>query len=164
MAMKDALLPEFDHEMAVTRKVLSRVPDDKLGWRPHPKSMTFGRLATHVAEIPGWVKETLTTDGIDMGADYKPVDVTSRAELLAKFEKMVAVARALIESTPDAQYFTPWTFRSGGKEVFTMPKAAVYRGFVLSHMIHHRAQLAVYLRLNDIPVPSMYGPSADEPV
>jgi uncharacterized damage-inducible protein DinB len=148
--------------MAVTRKVLARVPDDKLGWKPHPKSMTFGRLATHVAEIPGWVKEALTTDGIDMGADYKPVDLASRAELLAKFDKMVAVARALIESTPDAQYFTPWTFKAGGQEVFTMPKAAVYRSFVISHMIHHRAQLAVYLRLNDIPVPSMYGPSADE--
>ncbi len=162
MAMKDALLPEFDHEMAVTRKVLSRVPDDKLGWKPHPKSMTFGRLATHVAEIPGWVKETLTTDGIDIGADYKPTDLTSRAELLETFEKMVAVARSLIESTPDAQYFTPWTLRAGGQEVFTMPKAAVYRSFVLSHLIHHRAQLAVYLRLNDVPVPSIYGPSADE--
>lgn len=162
MAMKDALLPEFDHEMAVTRKVLSRVPDEKLGWKPHPKSTSFGRLAMHVAEIPGWVKETLTTEGIDLGGDYKLDEPASRAEVLAKFDKMVGVARSVIESTPDAQYFTPWTLKASGKEVFTMPKAAVYRGFVMSHLIHHRAQLSVYLRLNDVPVPSIYGPSADE--
>ena len=162
MAIKDALLPEFDHEMAVTRKVLSRVPDDKLGWAPHPKSMTFGRLATHVAEIPGWVKETLTTDGIDMGGDYKPNELPSRAEVLAKFDKMVAVARPLLESAADAQFMETWTLKAGGQAIFTLPKAAVYRGFVMNHLIHHRAQLSVYLRLNDIPVPSIYGPSADE--
>lgn len=162
MAMKDALLPEFDHEMAVTRKVLDRVPDDKLGWSPHAKSMSFGRLATHVAELPSWVKETLTRDGIDLTGEHGSEPLTSRAAILAKFDAMVAAARPLIESASDAQFSAPWTLRSGGHEVFTMPRFAVLRSFVLSHAIHHRAQLALYLRLNDIPVPSIYGPSADE--
>ncbi len=162
MAMKDALLPEFDHEMAVTRKVLARVPDDRIGWAPHAKSMTFGRLATHVAEIPGWVKETLTRDGIDMGGDHGSKPLKTQAEILATFDRMVAAARPLIESATDAGLAAPWTLKSGGHEVFTMPKFAVLRSFVLSHAIHHRAQLALYLRLNDIPVPSIYGPSADE--
>jgi uncharacterized damage-inducible protein DinB len=124
--------------------------------------MTFGRLATHLAEIPGWVKETLTLDGIDMGGDYKPEVLTTREQVVAKFDRMVAVARPLIESATDAQLSAPWTLKSDGQVMLTMPRFAVLRGFVLSHLIHHRAQMTVYLRLNDVPVPSIYGPSADE--
>jgi uncharacterized damage-inducible protein DinB len=162
MAPNNIPLSEFDHEMAVTRKVLSRIPENKFGWAPHVKSMTLGRLATHLAEIPGWVKETLTLDGIDMGGDYKPEVLTTREQVVAKFDRMVAVARPLIESATDAQLSAPWTLKSDGQVMLTMPRFAVLRGFVLSHLIHHRAQMTVYLRLNDVPVPSIYGPSADE--
>ena len=163
MAIAEFLLPEFDHEMAVTRKVLARVPDGKFDWAPHPRSMTFGRLATHVARLPGWVKDTLTRDGLDLGAEHRGEPLATRAAILETFDEMVAAARPLIASATDAQLAAPWTLTSGGQEVFTMPKLAVLRSFVFNHTVHHRAQLGVYLRLNDIPVPSMYGPSADEP-
>lgn len=162
MAIKDALLPEFDHEMQVTRKVLARVPDGRFGWKPHDKSMTLGRLATHIAQIPGWVKETLVQDGIDMGGDFKPTDLATRDEVLASFDKLVAVARPLIDQATDAQFMAPWTLKNKGQEVFTMPKISVVRAWVFNHTVHHRGQLSVYLRLNDVPVPSIYGPSADE--
>jgi uncharacterized damage-inducible protein DinB len=164
MAIKDALLPEFDREMAVTRKVLARVPEDKFGWKPHEKSMTLGRLAGHLAEIPGWVKESLTRDSLDMGGEHAPDELTTREAVLAKFDKMVAVARPLIEAATDAQFMAPWTLKNKGKDVFTMPKIAVVRGWVFSHSIHHRGQMSVYLRLTGVPVPAIYGPSADEPI
>jgi uncharacterized damage-inducible protein DinB len=162
MAIKDALLPEFDHEMAVTRKVLARVPDGKFGWKPHDKSMTIGRLATHLAQIPGWMKETLVKDGIDIGGEFKAEELTTRDEVLATFDKMVATARPLLDGATDAQFMAPWTLKHNGQELFTMPKIAVVRAWVFSHAIHHRGQMSVYLRLNDVPVPSIYGPSADE--
>jgi uncharacterized damage-inducible protein DinB len=162
MAIKDALLPEFDHEMQVTRKVLARVPDGKFGWKPHDKSMTLGRLATHLAQIPGWMKETLTQDGIDMGGDFKMEEATTRDQVLAMFDRMVGVARPLLEAATDAQFMAPWTLKHKGQEVSTMPKIAVVRAWVFSHTVHHRGQMTVYLRLNDVPVPSVYGPSADE--
>ena len=112
MAIKDALLPEFDREMAVTRKVLARVPEDKFGWKPHEKSMTLGRLAGHLAEIPGWVKESLTRDSLDMGGEHAPDELTTREAVLAKFDKMVAVARPLIEGASDAQFMAPWTLKN----------------------------------------------------
>jgi uncharacterized damage-inducible protein DinB len=162
MAIKDVLLPEFDHEMGVTRKVLERVPEDKFGWQPHEKSMTLGRLAGHLAEIPGWTKETLVKNELDMGGDYTPDIPKTRADVLAKFDKMVAAAREIIGSTSDAEFMAPWTFKNKGQVVFTMPKAVVLRGFVLNHNVHHRGQMSVYLRLTGVPVPSIYGPSADE--
>jgi uncharacterized damage-inducible protein DinB len=162
MAIKDALLPEFDHEVQVTRKVLARIPEGKFGWKPHDKSMTLGRLAGHLAEIPGWVKETLTKDSLDMGGDHTSDVPTTREDVLAKFDKMVAVARPLLDSATDAQFMSPWTLKNKGQDLFTMPKIAVVRAWVFSHMIHHRGQMSVYLRLNDVPVPSIYGPSADE--
>ncbi|HEY3382677.1 MAG TPA: DinB family protein [Vicinamibacterales bacterium] len=163
MAIKDALLPEFDHEMALTRKVLARVPDGKFGWKPHDKSMTLGRLAGHLAEIPGWVKETLTLDSLDMGGDHTSDIPATREAVLAKFDKMVAVARPLIDAATDAQFMSPWTLKNKGQDLFTMPKVAVVRAWVFNHNVHHRGQMSVYLRLNDVPVPSIYGPSADEP-
>jgi uncharacterized damage-inducible protein DinB len=162
MPMKDALLPEFDHEMAVTRKVLERIPENRFDWAPHPKSMTLGRLAGHLSEIPGWVKETLTLDSIDLPGTYTPEIPTTRAQVLDRFEAGVKVARPLLEAATDALLLSMWTMKSQGHEVFSAPKAAVLRSFVLSHLVHHRGQMSVYLRLNDVPVPSIYGPSADE--
>jgi uncharacterized damage-inducible protein DinB len=166
MAMKDALLPEFDQEMANTRKSLERVPEDKLGWKPHPKSGTMGWLATHVASLPSWATETMANDSLDLapnGVPHAPtVPAKSREELLALFDKNVAAGRAAIAGASDEQFFKPWSLLSNGKTLMTMPRAAVLRGFVMNHLIHHRAQLGVYLRLNDVAVPGLYGPSADE--
>jgi len=162
MALKDALLPEFDHEMALTRKVLERVPEDKFAWAPHEKSMTLGRLAGHISEIPGWVKEALTKDCIDIGGDFKPDIPTTRSQVLDKFDKLVGVARPLLDGATDAQFMSTWTLKSKDQEMFSAPKAAVLRSFVFSHLIHHRGQMSVYLRLAGVPVPAIYGPSADE--
>jgi uncharacterized damage-inducible protein DinB len=168
MPMSQALLPEFDHEMANTRKALERVPEDKFGWKPHEKSMTLGRLATHVAELSGWVPTTLESESFDFappGAPpFQPKTAGSRAELLEVFDKNVAAARAAIGAASDAQWMAPWSLLQGGRTIFSMPRIAVLRSMVMNHTIHHRGQLAVYLRLNDVPVPALYGPSADEQV
>jgi uncharacterized damage-inducible protein DinB len=166
MAIVDALLPEFDHEMANTRKVLERVPDDRLGWRPHPKSYTMGELATHVARLPTWATMTVQHDELDMAPGGKPLpreaEAKSRAELLSIFDESVKKARPALASTSDAAIVKNWSLKSNGATLLSMPRIAVLRGFVMNHSIHHRAQLGVYLRLNDIPVPALYGPSADE--
>jgi uncharacterized damage-inducible protein DinB len=162
MAIKDALLPEFDHEMQVTRKVLARVPDGKFDWKPHDKSMSFGRLAGHLAEIPGWVKESLMQDGVDIGGGFTPKVFTTRDEVLARFDALVTSGRSMLDAATDAQFMAPWTLKDKGQEIFTLPKVAVIRAWVLNHTVHHRGQMSVYLRLNDLPVPAIYGPSADE--
>lgn len=163
MSIAQSLLPEFDHEFATLRKTLERVPEGKGDFAPHPKSMPMGRLAGHLAELGGWVNSTLEADELDFGKmDYKPFIPGSTAELVAKLDATVAKARAVLAATSDADMMKPWTLRSGEQVYFTMPKVAVLRSFVMNHMIHHRAQLGVYLRLNDVPVPSTYGPSADE--
>jgi uncharacterized damage-inducible protein DinB len=166
MAIRDALLPEFDQEMATTRKMLERVPEDKPTWKPHEKSMPMGRLAAHIAELPGWAATSLTMDSFDFappGAPpMQPAQMTSRAQLLELFDKSAATARAAIAAAADEEYAKPWSLKRGGHVLFTLPKGAVLRSFALSHVIHHRAQLGVYLRLNNIALPSTYGPSADE--
>jgi uncharacterized damage-inducible protein DinB len=166
MPISEAVLPEFDHEMANTRKTLERIPEDKFGWKPHEKSMTLGRLATHVAEIPGYIQEILQTESFDFappGAPpYQPMTAGSRAEVLELFDRNRGAARAAIAAPGDAQWMVPWTLLNGGTVVFSLPRFAVLRGMVMSHIVHHRAQLGVYLRLNDIAVPALYGPSADE--
>ena len=166
MAIKDGLLPEFDQEMANTRKTLERFPEDKSTWKPHEKSMTMGRLAGHIAELPSLVVPALTTDSLDFsppgGTPTKPTIATSRADLLALFDKNVAAARAAIATVSDESLMKPWTLLSGGRKIFTLPRGAVIRSMFMNHVIHHRAQFGVYLRLNDIAVPSIYGPSADE--
>ena len=162
MPISQALLPEFDQEMAGTRKTLERVPEDKFGWKPHEKSMALGRLAHHLAEIPGWAKPTLEQDSLDFSGPYQPPPVGTREQILELFDKNVAEARALIGAASDERLAQPWSLSSNGKTLFTMPRAAVLRGMIISHMIHHRAQLGVYLRLNEAPVPALYGPSADE--
>lgn len=158
-----AFLAEMDNEAKVARECLARVPADKFDWKPHEKSMTMGRLAVHVAEMFGWTKETLTQDVLDFAtADFTPFEPSTTEQLLAFFDDHVAKAKAILAATPDDTFFTEWTMRNGEQVYFTMPKVAVMRSFVMNHIIHHRGQLSVYLRLNDIPVPSIYGPSADE--
>jgi uncharacterized damage-inducible protein DinB len=166
MSISESLLPEFDHEMANTRKVLERVPDDKLDWKPHEKSYAMSELATHLSNIPSWVASTIGQDALDLAPPGAPpfrVElVKSGQEAQEKFDRNVAAARAAIAGASDEQFFRPWSLLKGGETLMTLPKMAVIRSFVLNHTIHHRAQLGVYLRLNDVPVPSIYGPSADE--
>lgn len=167
MSIAQSLLPEFDHEMAVTRKLLALVPEGKNDWRPHPRSMTLGRLAGHLAELPGWCVVTLKQTELDFapvgGPSFEPGIFTTRTGTLKTFDDNVAAARAALAVTADPDFMVPWSLKSGGKTLMTMPRIAVVRSFVLNHSIHHRAQLGVYLRLNEIPVPGSYGPSADEP-
>lgn len=166
MSIAESLLPEFDHEMANTRKTLERIPDNKLDWKAHPKSNTIGWVGGHLAELPSWVEMTLTKSSLDInppgGEPFKPFRPTGRKQILETFDKNVATARKAIQATPDAEFLKPWSLLSGGATIFTMPRIGVLRSFVMNHSIHHRAHLCVYLRLNDIPVPALYGPSADE--
>jgi uncharacterized damage-inducible protein DinB len=164
--ISQGMLPEFDMEMGNTRKTLERVPEGKGTFAPHPKSMPMARLAGHLAEIPLWGAMTLAQDEFDMnppgGVPYKSLEMTSRQAMLDAFDEQVKKARAALAATTDAQMMKPWTLKNGGNTIMSMPRIAVLRGFVMNHMIHHRAQLGVYLRMNGAPVPSIYGPSADE--
>ena len=166
MAIREALLVELAMETAATRKVLARVPEDKLDWKPADKSMTMGRLATHLAENPSWGVHTLTMDELDInppgGEPYKPVELGSVAEIVELFDANVAKLMATLEATSDDEFRRPWTLKNAGEEIFTEPKIGVLRGMVMNHSIHHRGQLSVYLRLNGVPLPAIYGPSADE--
>ena len=166
MRYAEAILPEFDDEMAKTRNVLERVPEDKLGWRAHPKSNTIGWNANHLAEIPGWVEATLTLPSLDFapvgGEPYQSPVLATRREILELFDRNVAAARRAIAATSDEEMKEQWSCLQAGTHLFTMPRAAVIRTFLLNHLIHHRAILCVYLRLNDIPIPDLYGPSGDE--
>ena len=166
MSLSQSLLPEFDHEMANTRKVLERIPEDKLNWKVHERSNTLGWVGMHLAEIPGWANVTLNQDSLDVapvgGQPYRTPAYTSRQDILDRFDKNVAAARAVIAAAADEQFMKPWSLLKGGQTVFTATRGAVLRSFILSHNIHHRAHLCVYLRLNEVPVPALYGPSADE--
>ena len=166
MALNQALLPEFDHEMANTRKTLERVPEDKFAWKPHEKSFSMVGLATHLATLPSWAAITIDKDSIDIAPVGEPPPRSEPAksveDLLAKFDSNVAAARAALAGASDEDLLKTWTLLSGGKTIFTLPRIAALRSFVMNHNVHHRAQLGVYLRLNDVPVPSIYGPSADE--
>jgi uncharacterized damage-inducible protein DinB len=166
MTISQSLLPEFDQEMASTRKTLERVPDDKLTWKPHEKSMPMGRLAGHLAELCGWAVDTIQRDVLDFrpvnGPPFQPLIPTSNKHLLDEFDKLAAASREAIAGASDDHLMKPWSLASGGNVIMTLPRVVVLRTFVMNHVIHHRAQLGVYLRLNDIPVPSVYGPSADE--
>jgi uncharacterized damage-inducible protein DinB len=161
-----ALQQEFETEMANTRACLERVPDAALDFQPHPKSMTMRKLANHIAELPTWVSGTLCADEFDMdppgGPKFETPDHGSRQALLESFDHNVAEAKASLAKATEAQLDSPWTLKNAGHELFTMPKGAVLRTWVLSHVIHHRAQLGVYLRLKDVALPQVYGPTADD--
>jgi uncharacterized damage-inducible protein DinB len=167
MPISQSLLPEFDQEMANTRKMLERVPDANFAWKPHEKSMSMERLATHCAEIPSWIVATLELTELDLAPVGKPpmqpTKCANTAEVLATFDKHVTAARTLLEKASDEHLMQTWSLLLGGRNLFTMPRTAVLRSFCMNHLIHHRAQLGVYLRLNNVPVPGMYGPSGDEP-
>lgn len=164
MPLLDALLPEFDREMGLTRRALERVPDGQFEFKPHPTSVTLGRLAEHLTEMAHWATITMTQDGIEMTKQRPPdyVRPATRDAVLAQFDSYLKEGRGNLLNKTDAQFAAPWTLKAGGKEVFTMPKAAVMRNFVMNHMIHHRGQLLVYLRMLGVAVPSIYGPSGDE--
>lgn len=161
MTIAESLLPEFDLEMANTRKILAAVPDAALDWTPHPKSMTLGALATHIVNLAHWMRITAESDGLDLATNPPSTPFASRDALLAAFDAGVPAARAALAGCADAQMMAPWTLRAGPRVVFTLPRAAVIRTSVLSHMIHHRGQLSVYLRLQDVALPEIYGPTAD---
>lgn len=157
------LIAELEQEAATTRKVLERVPADKFDWKPHEKSMPMGRLAVHVAEMHGWTKPTVEDPELDFAKmDYKPFEPKTTEELVAHLDKNVNEAIEVLKTISDDGWHDEWSLRNGEQVYFTIPKIAVMRGMVLNHIVHHRGQLSVYLRLNDIPVPAMYGPSADE--
>ena len=164
MTIAELLLPEVEQEMATTRRVLERVPDDKLAWKPHDRSWSMGVLASHIVNSVKWTDYTMNQTEFDLGGvapDELNRAAKNRAELLAWFDANAASARQALGKS-DADYFVPWTLKQGEREFFTMPRYNCIRSYLLNHIVHHRAQLAVYLRLNDIPVPAMYGPSADE--
>jgi uncharacterized damage-inducible protein DinB len=166
MKICDALLPEFDIEMATTRKCLARIPKDKFSFKPHPKSFDMGALAVHIATTLDWGVTTIESDSFDYapegGAPYVPPVAKDNAELLAMFDSASAKFRAALAVAKDDALMAPWSLLAGGKTIFTMPRVAVLRGMIFNHIVHHRGQLSVYLRLCDIPVPAIYGPSADE--
>jgi len=161
MAINVTLLAEYDQEIATTRNLLRRVPGKDAAWKPHPKSASLGELAVHVATVCSWVAPTMGTAELDLSTVPHPAPFTTLEELLAVFEKAAAEGRAALASASDADFALPWTLKGGGRTYFTLPRAAVLRSFVLSHLIHHRAQLGVYLRLRDVPLPPCYGPTAD---
>ena len=162
MTFSQTLLPEFDQEMENTRKLLELVPDGKFDFKPHPKSMSLGQLATHVAQIPEWAATTLDVELLEFGSDFKPPLAKTPAELLQMFDKGVADARKKISAATETDWQKIWTLKFNGQTMFSMPRTAVMRSTIMNHMIHHRAQLGVYLRLNEIAIPGMYGPSADD--
>lgn len=166
MSMKDSILPEFDMEMDATRRTLERIPDEKFNWKPHDKSGTLGWIAGHVATLPQWAAMTMQVDSFDLAPVGAPPLVqskpASRKEVLDAFDKYRAEARAALAAGDDAHYAKPWALLMGGKQLFSEPRSAVLRRMVFNHLIHHRGQLTVYLRLLNIPVPALYGPSADE--
>ncbi|MDB5230500.1 MAG: hypothetical protein JWN76_1305 [Chitinophagaceae bacterium] len=162
MRISRSLQGEFENEMSNTRKILERVPQNP-DWKPHEKSMSLGRLSTHIAEIPTWITMTLATEELDWSKfDYKPFAAESNEALLKFFDKNVEDARTTILTAADEAFLADWTMRNGDQVYFTMPKVAVVRTFAMNHLIHHRAQLTVYLRLLNVPLPQLYGPTADE--
>ena len=164
MKLNEPIIAEMEQEGTATRKALERVPADKFSWKPHEKSMTLGQLASHVAEIATWTGATINQDELDFAkAGYKPFEPKTTEELVEFYDKnQEGALKVLRENATDENLMGMWSLKDGEKTYMTMPRIAVMRGFVLSHLIHHRAQLGVYLRLLDLPLPSTYGPSADE--
>jgi uncharacterized damage-inducible protein DinB len=166
VSLNDLLLSELDEEIAASRAVLERVPEDKLDWRPHERSMPLGRLATHLAELLMWATKAIELDELDIappGAPPKtPTVADSVPEILALLEEQASAIRAALPTISEEDLMKPWTLKAGGRIIMTQSKYEIVRRFVINHMVHHRGQLTVCLRLNGIPVPSTYGPSADE--
>lgn len=161
--LNQPILSELQHEAAQTKKMLEKVPYDHFDWNPHQKSMNLGRLAAHVAELPGWITMIVTTGELDFSTfDYKPYKAKSTEDLAQFFNQNVQQALEALQGTSDETLLAPWTLRNGEHIIFTLPRIAAIRSMAMNHLIHHRGQLSVFLRLLDIPIPGMYGPSADE--
>lgn len=160
MTISEILLPEFEQEMATTRRLLERVPSDKGKWKPHEKSFPLAHLAQLVANMPGWVTNALKTTELNLG-DYPGYSYETTETLLAAFDKHVREASQALTESKEADYEVPWSLKWGDKVLLTLPRAAIVRQNI-SHLVHHRGQLTVYLRLLDVPIPSIYGPTADE--
>ena len=162
MTIIDGLLAELEQEAATTRRVLERIPQEHLSWRPHPKSMSLGQLAHHVAVVPGLVAETAALDIVPRRPEFIHPEPATAAELVPKLVESVAKARSLLGSYDDAKMSATWRLQNGGQDLLVMPRVAFVRAIMLNHWYHHRGQLLVYLRLLNLPVPSVYGPTADE--
>ena len=167
MSIAESLLPEFDRETGLTRQLLGRVPNDKASWKPHPKSFSLGDLSLHIANLLTWAVSTMKQTEFDInppgGPGFTPLKFESVGTTLKTLDENVRTTRAVIAGATDGEMMVMWTFKNGGKTVFSMPRIAVLRSFVMNHMIHHRGQLTVYLRELDVPLPQMYGPTADSP-
>ena len=165
MNFSEPILTELSYESATARRLLERLPQQHFGWKPHEKSMTLGRLATHIVEIPGWVASILDQDEFDVGArEHAPRNASSVPELLQMLDKNVAAAKEAIGRQTNERMMGPWRLKKKGQLIVEMPRIGVIRSLLLNHFIHHRGQLSVYIRLLNVPVPSIYGPSADEPM
>ncbi len=165
MSIAESILPEFDHETATTRLLLERVPDEKSDFKPHARSRSLGELAIHIAHIPQWSSVAIERREFDtspLDGPRPPVPVyESASSMLRLYDANVKAARDLLARTSDGEFMVAWTLKSGGKPLFSMPRVAVFRSFVLNHAVHHRGQLSVYLRLLDVAIPNIYGPTAD---
>jgi len=163
MSERDSLLPEFDQEVAATRRVLERVPDRALDWRPHPKSFNLGELATHLSRIPHWGTLILTREAYDLATSGpRGSALPSAAAVLEQFDANVREVRKTLVEMTEGQLLQPWQLRRGDRVVMSVPKVSAVRGFVVRHLVHHRGQMTVYLRMNEVPLPPLYGPTADE--
>ena len=162
MSLKNGLIAELKHEAALTKKMLERVPMEKADWKPHEKSMSLGKLAVHVAEIPHWISDIIHIDEFDFLQHFKPSKATTTEELLQVAQEKTDAASADLEKMTEEDFNKIWVVKSGEQVYFTLPKPVALRGWAFSHLYHHRGQLSVYLRLLDVPVPGMYGPTADE--
>ena len=165
MNLIDPVLAELAHEAATTRRLLDRVPERHLAWKPHEKSMTLGRLATHIAEIPGWVGSIVEKNEFDAGAGgYTPATIDRVAEITALFDRNVAAVTETLKRQSNERLLAGWQLKKQGQRVVEMPRMGMIRSLLMNHLIHHRGQLSVYLRLQNVPLPSIYGPTADEPM
>ena len=165
MAIIDSILPEFDHETTTTRKLLERIPGDRADWKPHPKSMTVSDLGVHLSNLLMWARMTMQEAELDLnppaGTPVPSPRFESVEKLLETYDANRSAAREALAAVSDAELAQPWSLKNGGQTVFTMPRVNVLRFFVMNHLVHHRGQLSVYLRMLEIPLPSIYGPTAD---
>jgi uncharacterized damage-inducible protein DinB len=163
MSLAESMIQEFTQESATTKKLLERLPNDKLAWKPHEKSMTIGRLATHIAEMPTWATSITGSAELDLAAGgERPTALGSQKEILDRFQECVDGFAKALAGKSDQELLRSWKLKNGSHVILELPRVVALRSLVMNHIIHHRGQLSVYLRLNNIPVPSIYGPSADE--